>query len=382
MSTAYINTDVLIWARNRAGLSEDDLVQSINKKYIEWEEGLTKPTFKQAQAIAKKLRIPFGYLYLSKPPAESKLTVDLRTFGDSISREFSIDLKDVIADAIRKQDWYREYIKEVTDEPLEFVGKFNSSSKIKDVAVDISKTLKLHLDDRNQFSKDEFLRYLTEHAEEAGILVIRNGKVGSNTHRTLNVDEFRGFALTDPYAPLIFINSADFTAAQIFTFVHELAHIWIGYDGVSNYSINDDFLHSDTESLCNQIAAEVLVPDEDFKREWQHISGDVQVRSENLTRIFKVSSVVIARRALDLGYIQKEEFFNYYGILQKLWSKSKSKSSSGNFHNSFPIANSKSFTNAVCKEIFSGNLLMRNGARMLGVKPETIVKYAKQGGLI
>ena len=382
MSTAYINHNVIEWARIRSGLSADELVLNLSSKYLEWEKGQVKPTFKQAQALAKKFHIPFGYLFLSKPPDEIKLTVDLRSFGDSLSREFSLDLKDVIADAIRKQDWYRDYIKELIIDPLNFIGKYNLNSPIKQVADDIQSTLKISLGDRNLLSKDEFLRYLTEHAEEVGILVIRNGKVTTNTHRILSVDEFRGFALNDPFAPLIFINAVDFIASQIFTFVHELAHLWIGSEGVSNFSLADDFSHLSIEEFCNKVAAEVLVPEIDFKREWNNINGDLKNRSENLVRVFKVSSIVIARRALDLGLTEREEFFDYYNLLQQLWSRTKTKSSSGNFHNSFPIANSKSFTNAVCKAVFSGKLLMRNGARMLGVKPETLSKYAKQGGML
>jgi len=259
MSVAYINPKVLAWARGRAGLMPDEL-QSFHRKYVEWEQGTAKPTFRQAQELANKLHVPFGFLYLSRPPEEKPLTIDLRTFRDEQHRDFSLDLRDVISDAKRKQEWYRDYLIEGGAEPLGFVGKYNVSSGVNTVAEDVSKTLQLSFSDRIGFTKHQFLGVLTDKVEQAGVLVLRNGKVGANTHRTLDVQEFRGFALPDDMAPLVFVNAADFEAAQIFTLMHELAHLWLGAEGVSDWSLNDRDDHRGTELFCNQVAVEVLVP--------------------------------------------------------------------------------------------------------------------------
>src|SRR5207248_3353026 len=103
--------------------------------------------------------------------------------------------------------------------------------------------------------------------EEAGILVMRSGIVGSNTRRTLLISEFRGFALSDQYAPIIFINAADAKSAQMFTLAHELVHIWLGVFGVSNLTHTRPS-KSEIEQFCNAVAAELLVPLERLKEIW------------------------------------------------------------------------------------------------------------------
>ena len=382
MSVAYINPKVLTWARERAGIPPEELMK-VNRKYIDWEIGTALPTFRQAQEVAKKLYIPFGFLYLSKPPKELPLTVDLRTLSDSRNQEFSLELRDVISDAQRKQEWYKEYLLEEGATPLDFFGKFSITHSVDDVANDLKTVLRLTLKDRERLSKNQFLTYLTDQAEEVGILVLRNGKVGANTHRSLSVEEFRGFCLSDSIAPLVFVNTVDFKAAQIFTLMHELAHLWIGEEGVSDQGISEWNTHSKVETFCNKVAVEVLVPKTVFLQKWNQLQGNLEEKLDQLNRIFKVSSIVLARRALDLNLLEPSVFFSYYNDLKIIWRQTRKNSSGGgNFHNSLPVANSRTFTDAICHATYSGKLLMRDGARMLGIKPATLGKYAEVQGLL
>ncbi len=382
MSAAVINNEVLSWARKKAGLTEEYLSDKVNKKYPLWERGELKPSFKQAQDLAKRLRIPFGYLFLSKPPKDEEQIVDLRSLSDDRYANLSSELQDVLSDAKRKQEWFSEYIKEVDGEEIEFVGKYNVDSKITDIAQDISGMMKIRMQERNDLSKSSFLKYLTDKAEGLGILVLRNGKVGSNTHRVLDLEEFRGFALIDKYAPLIFINAVDSTSAQIFTFMHELAHIWIDKEGISN----NDFLHPDIslnkiEKMCNDVAAEVLVPKPELLSYW-HQQDSLEIEQiDQLAKHFLVSSIVIARRALDLKLLSQTEFYTFYNRYKEAWTNRKKQNSGGDFHKAFPIANSTRFTEAICRAVYSDKIMIREAARILNVRPETIDKYARKQGL-
>ncbi len=374
MSAAFINNEILKWAITRKGIDAHD-VESIHEKYPDWEAGRALPTFQQAKKLAKKLKIPFGYLFLSKPPEEKQPIVDLRTFSDFENTSFSVDLLAAIDDAIRKQNWYQEQLLIEQAESLPFVGKYNIHSDAQSVADDIAKTLRIERQDRD----GDLLRLITERAENAGILVLRNGKVGSNTFRKLDVNEFLGFALSNSHAPLVFINSAQYKNTQVFTLVHELAHIWIGQTGVSKNDINETKNHSDEEQFCNEVAAQVLVPSDSFRREWKQINGKLQSRCDALKKIFNVSTIVLARRALDLNCTTRQEFFDYYEYLVGVWEKKKKEQSSrGDFQKTFPITNSTILTNAVCHAVYSGNMLLRNGARLLNVKPSTLDEYARQ----
>ncbi len=273
MTEALVNPAILRWARERIPLSPNDLAHKLHVKserILQWEKGEARPTFRQAQTLANTLNIPFGYLYLEEPPKDAVSIPDLRTLDSEERNVFSIDLTDLLSDVLRRHDWYKDRITETGAKLLPFVGRYTVSDIMLDIAVDMVKTLEIGDSDRQQSSNwESFLSLLTARAEGAGIWVMRSGIVGIN-HRTLNVSEFRGFAISDDIAPLVFVNGQDARAAQIFTLVHELAHIWIGQTGISNVSLTqrDHVQHRQIESVCNAVAAEVLVPQRDFSDSW------------------------------------------------------------------------------------------------------------------
>jgi Zn-dependent peptidase ImmA (M78 family)/transcriptional regulator with XRE-family HTH domain len=370
---AKINHDVLHWARERARLTVDQLAHSAHVKPEQvsaWEEEGTFPTFRQAQALASATRIPFGFLFLPKPPEEKLPLPDLRTVGGQPVGRPSVDLLDTVRNVLQKQAWYADYLKDQGHDPLRFVGAYKADAATNTVVEDMRRVLNLGKGDRRG-NWEEYHRTLMDAADAAGILVMRSGMVGNNTHRKLDVAEFRGFAVADPLAPLVFINSSDAPAARLFTFVHELAHLWIGSSGISSVA---GTASRREERFCNTVAGEFLVPENEFRAIW-NTTVDWRENVSRLTGVFHVSNLVIARRARDLGMIDDQTHNDFY--LAELAAFRNKKSSGGGWFSTQKAKNGMQFSMAVIREAHSGRLLIRDAGRLLGVQPAKIGTYAE-----
>ncbi|MCP3889375.1 MAG: ImmA/IrrE family metallo-endopeptidase [Desulfobulbaceae bacterium] len=386
MAEALITPTVLKWARERAEFSDEEAAHKAGVKrerFLQWEEGEALPTFRQAQLLAKAFRIPFGYLYLQAPPPEvDKIDIpDLRTVGGHRASEFSLAFIDLYHDLLRKQEWFREYRLQEGASELPFVGKFTIDNDYKDVARDIREELgvnsKLRASARDW---EHFITRLVEQAEMVEILVMRNSIVGNNTHRPLSVDEFRGLVISDSVAPLVFINSADAKSAQVFTLAHELAHLWIGESGVSNPMINGRKNGNQShEVFCNKVATEVLVPEDQFIDDWDD-SLDVEENLSRLSKQYRVSQLVIARRGYDLDILDYEQFKKFY-ISALSFDRAKKQRltlSDGGPppYTNQKIRNGRLFSQAVLSAAFSGRLPLRDAGFLLGLKPAKLRKFS------
>ena len=207
------------------------------------------------------------------------------------------------------------------------------------------------------------MTYFRDRIEALGVVVFINGIVGNNTHRKLNLEEFRGFALLDSYAPLIFINGADTSNGRLFTLLHELAHLFLGQEA----------LDDGTEAFCNKIAAGILVPYASFREEWIKHPNDFDA----LDDIFPVSKLVLYRVALTLGLISENEWRNlHFGFLKQL--KEKETSSGGNFNYILPNRIGHSFSHFVFNAVHEGNLLYTDAYRLLGIRGKTFQHAMKE----
>lgn len=371
---ALITPEVLSWAIERSKLAPEDVAGRLGVKpdrLEAWVSGEAKPTFKQAQTLANVLRIPFGYLFLQSPPAEQFALPDLRTVGSAELRRPSIDFNDLVNEIIRKHEWYRDYRQQEGAEPLGFVGAFTIRDDPNAVARNIADVLKIDEAMRTEASSwEDFLRLFIRQAEAAGIMVMRSGIVGNNTHRALSVDEFRGFAIADKVAPLVFINGRDAKAAQIFTLAHEIAHLWIGATGISNVELaQSQRQEARTERFCNAVAAEVLVPAESLRRNWNY-KVSIEANVGHLVRRYRVSSLVLLRRAAELLDVDQREIDELY---RREFARFRQKDSGGDegggdFYVTLRSRNGWLFTRAVINSTFEGHTLYRDAARLLGVK--------------
>ena len=374
---ALINPAMLRWARVRVGLDVSEAAIAVGvrpEQFQGWEEGDSHPTFRQAQQVANALHAPFGYFFLSEAPVEEPVLPDLRTVGGMPTGKPSVNLTETVQHAMQRQAWFVEYLQEQGAQPLPFVGRFNTSSNVARVAQDIRTELGVDVE-QGQRNWEAYYRELIEAAESAGILVMRSGIVGNNTHRKLDVGEFRGFAISHPLAPVVFINSTDAPSARLFTLIHELAHIWIGSSGISSVAPGNTRRE---EIVCNAIAGEFLAPSALFAELWAVGSKDLAQRVAELAHRFHVSRLVIIRRALDMDLVDQATYLAFYRA--ELDAFRTAEGGGGNFYRNAGAKNSARFARAVIAEAFSGRLLLRDAGRLLGVQPSKIRDFAGQLG--
>jgi len=382
MTGVAASLPVLRWAAQRARLT-DERLKARFPKWPLWVSGEAQPTLKQLEDFARLTHTAIGYFFLPAPPRLSMPVPDFRTLRDEALAEPSSDLMDVLYLCQQRQDWYREHARMHGLPALPFVGSANVREAPEAVAQRLRATLGLSVEARHRLPTwTEALRQLIAKAEEAGVLVMVSSVVGSNSHRKLDVGEFRGFALADELAPLIFLNGADSKAAQMFTLAHELAHVWLGASGVSDPQAGE-VPEQHTERWCNQVAAELLMPLEELRATHQP-NAPVADEIQRLAREFKVSTLVALRRLFDAGFIDQAALWQHYREEQERLRRLPERASGGgDFYRSLGARTSKRFARALVASTLEGLTSFPDAFRMLGVrKTATFFDAAREVGVM
>lgn len=375
-----IHKHVVDWAVARAR-ADWEAVTAKNAWLSASSGDLVHPTLRQLEKFASDMRVPMGFLFLPDPPQEKLPIPDFRTVVDAADRPPSPDLLDTVFLNQNRQEWYRNYALRNDLEEPKYVGSTSVESNVVEVADLIRDQLLFDVKERAQAPTwTDALTQLVRQADDSGVLVMVNGIVGNHTHRPLNPNEFRGFALSDRVAPLIFVNAADTKAAQMFTIIHELAHIWAGRSALTDASPSD-FPSEKIERWCDAVAAEVLVPIEDFERRLLHNESTGEA-ANRLARVYKVSTLVILRRMFDVGRLPRQAFWSAYNEeLSRLKSLS-TKNKGGNFYATQNIRVSRRFARAIIESTFSGETLYGDAFRLLSINnSETLHEYANRLGV-
>ncbi len=363
MNRVAIKPELLRWACKRSGFDRTNLEHKV-PHLAAWEAGTAQPTLKQVEAFAKATYTPVGYLFLPEPPVEKIPIPDFRAPGNERIGHPSPDLLDTIYVCQQRQEWFRNYARSMGELPLAFVRSARVGDDVVRTAARIREELGFDLDARSQMPTwTDALRHFIEQADGLGILVMCSGVVHNNNYRHLDPQEFRGFAMADDLAPLVFVNGADTKAAQMFTLAHELAHIWLGQSAVSD-SQPTAIPVQQVERWCNEVAAELLVP-LDAMRQAYHPDGELAEEVGRVARRFKVSTLVILRRILDVGGLTHEEFWEaYHAEVARL--RAIPRGSGGNFYLTQAARVSKRFAAALCASTLEGQTRYTDAFRMLG----------------
>jgi len=382
MTTIAASVPVLRWAAQRARLHDEELATRF-RKWPLWLSGEARPTLKQLEDFARLSHTAIGYFFLAEPPALALPVPDFRTLRDESLMEPSSDLLDTLYLCQQRQDWYRDHARLHGLPALPFVGSASVQEAPETVTQRLREVLGLSAEARRQFPTwSEALRQLIAKAEDAGVMVMVSSVVGSNSHRKLDVGEFRGFALADDLAPLIFLNGADSKAAQMFTLAHELAHLWLGATGVSDVQAGH-VPEQHTERWCNQVAAELLMPLDELRAAHQR-HAPIAEEIQRLAREFKVSTLVALRRLFDAGYITQAALWQHYREEQERLRALKERSSGGgDFYRSLGARTSKRFSRAIVASTLEGLTSFPDAFRMLGMrKTATFYEAARELGVM
>ncbi len=384
MTRVAVSPELLRWARERAGIVDADELLGRFPKLVAWEEGEAQPTLKQLEAFAHAVHVPIGYLFLPAPPPEPLPIPDFRTHDGRGVRRASADLLDMLYACQERQGWYREFALTVRLPEAGFVGSAEIEERPEDVAARMARALGFDLAARAACRTwEEALRLFIAQADGLGVLVMVSGVVLSNNRRTLDPEEFRGFALADTRAPLVFINGADTKSGQMFTLAHELAHLWLGASAVSDAGAAPLTGYRREEVWCNAVAAELLVPLAALRPALRR-DEPLDQSLGRLARQFKVSTLVVLRRLLDAGALDRPAFDRAWASERtRLRELAMAGAGGGDFYRTTLSRVSRRFARALVESTLEGQTLYRDAFRMLGVsKTETFNNIGREVGVM
>lgn len=381
-----VSTEILNWIM--AHIQMETLPKQIVENLEQWASGNKTPTFRQIEKTSMATGIPIGYFFLKQPPDEDISLVQYRTVDSVALKNLSRNLVDTMHYAEMVQEWTRNYLISEGVSPLPFVGILKNQTVPSLFADSVRKILSIQTDwFQNSRNSDASFRFMRTAISDIGVLVIMNGIVENNTHRPLDINEFRAFAMVDDYAPLIFINSNDSSSGKLFSLLHEFAHICIGENSLFNDRASSDTETKATEALCNAAAAEILVPDSLFIESWSYFSAemDIEQRVSILARNFRCGATVVARRALDHGFIDYPQYRKIAQLAVKLYNddrkrKKEQGESGGDYYRTLSSRIDRRFLKMLANSVAEGKTLYTDAFRLTNTNRSTFAALLERGG--
>ncbi len=385
-SEAYITPSVLKWAREKAGFHDVKVAaQKIGRtpeELTSWENGSGRPTIAQARKIAEVYKRSLAVFYLPEPPKGFETLRDFRRLRIDQPREYSTKLSVIIRLAEYRKKWLSEWMKAEGSKELDFIGSVTTNTSPNEIAGSIRNALGISIRDQIACStRRDALNLWIRCVEFSGINVMRDSSV--------DLSEARGFVLSDPFSPFLFLNSKDALAGQIFTLVHELVHLWLNQPGIMNlneaghaFSTTDDII----EVFCNRVTSLVLIDETEFSQSWKlaNSNSDIDARIREVSDKYKVSEELIARRLLELQIISQKKYLQLRAYFQERWKqliaqdhiKRKDTDGGPSPHLLRVLKNGRPFTSVVLTSYFQGQISSTEASSLLSAKVNNFEKLS------
>lgn len=379
-----ISDDILQWIMAQVRL--ESLPDKIAKNLTMWCKKEKIPTFNQIEDTSRATGIPLGYFFLKTPPKEDLSLVEYRTVDSAELTNPSRELMDTMHDMERVQEWVRSHLIAEDASKLPFVGALKREKDANRCADFIREILGLEVDwfRKSKGAGDSFGCLRTAMSDN-GVVVMTSGIVANNTHRPLDINEFRAFAVGDDIAPLIFINGNDSENGKLFSLLHEFTHLCLGESSLYNDRNYSGPKRSHTEIICNATAAEILVPQTIFANEWQTEikNTDAEQVIRILARYFKCGLTVIARRALDNGYIEQQLYNKMADLAIKLYNEQRKRlkeNGGGDFYKTAAKRIDARFLQMLAGSVATGKTLYSDAFRLTNTNRFTFAKLIEHTG--
>lgn len=373
------------WAREKARYDIATAARKIGRPASEieaWENGSLRPTLAQARKVAEVYRRSLAVLYLPEPPTDFDTLRDFRRLPRGVPREYSPELALLVRQLHVRQEWLREFLRYQGAGELPFVGSASPDAPVEETATSIREQLGVSTEEQTRCrGRGDALRLWIDRTEDGGIAVCRQG--------TIECEEARGLVLADAHAPFVYLNSSDALAGQLFTLLHELAHLWLGCPGISNLErlerrprTQEDRI----EAFCNRLASHVLLEDQPFWKQWESAAcaQPLRERVEGASRAFKVGEEVVARRLMDRSAITRQQYRQLRSSYAARWqehARRRRGKSGGDYYHSTIARNSRHFTCAVIEASSSGAVTILDASALLRVKANHLPKLAAYAGV-
>lgn len=366
-----VQPSVIRWARESMGMSVEDVAHKLKRppeEVLAWEaEDGASPTYAQLENLAYKVfKRPLAIFFLPAPPDEIPPAREFRTLPDA-------DMQTLHADTyvqVRKAHAYQITLKEV------FEGKNPSVKQIAHgVPLDmrqpveaqaraVREALGIALKDQIGWKSDEVaLKRWRDAVEANGIFVFK---------APFKQKDISGFCLLDADFPLICLNNSTTKTRQIFSLFHELAHLLLNVNGISkfeaSYMSRLPAAERRIEQFCNKIAAEMLIPSDDFGQQISSLPRGAETVQEHLyadlANRYGVSREAILRRLLDLERVSQA----FYEQKAKFWASQKKATSGGDWYASQNAYLSDRFAQEVIGRHYRNQITVEQASEFLGIK--------------
>lgn len=371
MRCKYINPEILRWARETAGYRLDEVAgQATFKKVEAWERGSAYPTYKQLEGLASRYKRPLALFFFPEVPDEEAIESSFRSLPTSQLRALpaSIKLK------LRKGKVFQLNLHELTEgiNPapalITTVLKFTGSRNVKKWAVETRRLLGIDLDQQKKWrTDDEALKNWRDALTAQGVHVFKDA---------FDEDDYSGFCLYDDKFPIVFVNNSLTMTRQIFTLFHELAHLIFRnnhIDATANdrgvaYLNSVDKSYKDIELLCNEFAAEFLLPTSDFAKEVrQHGTSPTGVAK--LAKRYRVSRAVVLRKMLTDKFISRTTYNRQASALNASYRRITKKGGGGSFYCTKLAYLGNPYVELVLNKYDQQQISLGEAADYLGIKP-------------